>query len=52
MELSPEELSKDRKACTKYGPCGVGEKALYLGSFYISRRFYVPYPEIRRRFYR
>ena len=52
MELSPEELSKDKKACTKYGPCGVGEKALYLGSFYISRRFYAPYPEIRRVFKR
>ena len=52
MELSPEELSKDKKACTKYGPCGVGEKAIYLGSFYISRRFYAPYPEIRRVFKR
>ena len=52
MELSPEELSKDKKACTKYGPCGVGEKALYLGSFYISRRFYAPYPEIGRVFKR
>ena len=52
MELSPEELSKDKKACTKYGPCGVGEKALYLGSFYISRRFYAPYSEIRRVFKR
>ena len=51
-ELSPEELSKDRKACTKYGPCGAGEKALYLGSFYISRRFYTPYPEIERVFKR
>ena len=51
-ELSPEELSKDRKACTKYGPCGAGEKALYLGSFYISRRFYAPYPEIERVFKR
>ena len=47
MELSPEELSKDKKACTKYGPCGVGEKAIYL-----SRRFYAPYPEIGRVFKR
>lgn len=52
MELSPEELSRDKKECLKCGPCGAGKKALYLGSFYISRRFYVPYPEIRRVFKR
>ncbi len=52
MQLSPEELSADKKACIKYGPCGVGRKALYLGSFYISRRFYAVYPEIRRVFKR
>ena len=32
--LSKEELVKDRKNCRKFGPCGVGEKAIYLNSFY------------------
>ena len=28
--LSKEELVKDRKNCRKFGPCGVGEKAILI----------------------
>ena len=27
--LTKEELIKDKKNCRKFGPCGVGEKAIY-----------------------
>ena len=46
--LDPAELAADRKACKKIGPCGVGKKALYLNSFYIDRRYYLPYGSISR----
>lgn len=50
--LSDAELEKDKKECRKFGPCGVGEKALYLNSFYIERRFYVPFTAVTRVFKR
>lgn len=51
-KLSTEELEADKKACKKIGPCGVGKKALYLNSFYIDRRYYLPYGSITRVFKR
>ena len=42
-KLDRLELEQDKKACRKIGPCGVGKKALYLNSFYIDRRYYLPY---------
>ena len=50
--LDSAELAADRKACKKIGPCGVGKKALYLNSFYIDRRYYLPYTSITRVFKR
>ena len=51
-KLDSQELEADRKACRKIGPCGVGKKALYLNSFYIDRRYYLPYGSISRVFKR
>ena len=51
-KLADGELKTDRKACRIFGPCGVGKKALYLNSFYIDRRFYVPISSITRVFKR
>ena len=51
-KLDPQELEADKKACQKIGPCGVGKKALYLNSFYIDRRYYLPYGSITRVFKR
>lgn len=50
--LDAGTLKTDRKQCLIAGPCGMGEKALYLNSFYISRRYYVVYSDIRRVFKR
>lgn len=51
-KLDRLELEADKKACRKIGPCGVGKKALYLNSFYIDRRYYLPYGSISRVFKR
>ena len=51
-KLDLQELEADKKACRKIGPCGVGKKALYLNSFYIDRRYYLPYGSITRVFKR
>ena len=50
--LDSAELEQDKKSCKKIGPCGVGKKALYLNSFYIDRRYYLPYGSISRVFKR
>lgn len=50
--LDRDALIADRKACKRFGPCGVGEKALYLSSFYRSCRYYLPYGGITRVFKR
>lgn len=50
--LDREALAADRKSCKRFGPCGVGEKALYLSSFYRSCRYYLPYGGITRVFKR
>ena len=50
--LDAHELEEDKKACRKIGPCGDGKKALYLNSFYIDRRYYLPYGSITRVFKR
>lgn len=50
--LTPNDLKMDKSACRKYGPCGTGEKALYLNSFYLDRRYYIPFSCIQRVFKR
>ena len=50
--LPEEELKLDKKQCRKFGPCGVGEKALYLNSFFLDRRFYIPFTSVKRIFKR
>ncbi len=46
--IPQEEANQDKKTCRQFGPCGVGEKALYLNSFYIDRRYYIPFSAIQR----
>lgn len=50
--LDVEALAADKKACRRIGPCGVGEKALYLSSFYVDRCFYVTFGDVSRVFKR
>jgi hypothetical protein len=47
-----EELVQDKKNCHKFGPCGVGAKAIYLNSFYIERQYYLSLSSVTRVFKR
>lgn len=46
--LKKDELAQDKRECRKFGPCGVGEKALYLNSFFLDCMYYVPFASIKR----
>lgn len=50
--LEQETIRSDKKTCRRFGPCGVGKKALYLNSFYIDRMYYVPFTAVKRVFKR
>ena len=52
ISIDQEELAADKKKCRKFGPCGVGEKAIYLNSFYLDRRYYVKLTSVQRVFKR
>lgn len=51
-EIPESILSEDKKHCKKIGPCGIGKEALYLNSFYLERRYYVPVASVSRVFKR
>ena len=42
------ELETDNTHCEKFGPCGVGKKAIYLNSFFLDRRYYIPLSSVQR----
>lgn len=46
--LESNELKEDKKNSKKFGPCAVGEKAVYLNSFYIDRMYYIPLESVKR----
>ncbi len=48
QSMPPSELKADKKAARKIGPVGMGRRALYMNSFYISRMYYVVWTEVRR----
>ena len=48
QSLPADTLKADKKACRKIGPLGMGRRALYLNSFYISRMYYVVWTDIKR----
>ena len=52
QNIEERELEADKKNCRRFGPCGVGQKALYLNSFYFDRRYYVALDSVSRVFKR
>lgn len=50
--LPREALERDRGECLRVGPCGMGKEALYLGSRYFERMYYIPWGEVKRVFKR
>lgn len=51
-KLAPETLSSDKNTCQKIGPCGLGREAIYVGSRFWARRYYLPWREVKRVFKR
>ena len=47
-KLSDRELEQDVSTCEKIGPAGIGAEAIYLNSFYISRRYYALWEDVSR----
>ena len=50
--LDELSLKRDKQNCRKFGPCGVGREALYLGGRFLDRRYYIPWKEVKRIFKR
>lgn len=50
--LPKEILTDDKKSCVKFGPCGIGKKALYLNAHFIDRSVYLPISSVQRVFKR
>ena len=50
--LDELSLKNDKQSCRKFGPCGVGREALYLGGRFLDRRYYIPWKEVKRIFKR
>ncbi len=48
QSLPAGTLKEDKRAAKKIGPVGMGRRALYLNSFYISRMYYVLWTEVKR----
>lgn len=48
QSLPAGTLKADKKAAKKIGPLGMGRRAIYLNSFYISRMYYVLWTDISR----
>lgn len=46
--LEEDALKADKKSCKKYGPCGVGQKALYLNNIVLDRCYYIPFDSVQR----
>lgn len=52
FSMEKEVLREDKKSCKKIGPVGLGQKAIYLNSFYIDRMWYLPWEMVDRVFKR
>ena len=52
VSLDKSTLAVDKKFCKRFGPCGVGDEALYLNSFYVERCYYVALDSVKRVFKR
>ena len=48
QSIPAADLKADKKAAKKIGPVGMGKRAFYLNSFYISRMYYVLWTEVSR----
>ena len=52
MALDSDEVREDRKRCRQYDQCGLGDKAIYMGTAMHPRKLYVPYASVTHVFKR
>ena len=52
VTLDNETLAADKKGCRRFGPCGVGDEAIYLNSFFFDRVYYAALKSVKRIFKR
>ena len=50
--LDKATLSVDKKFCKRFGPCGVGDEAISLNSFFFDRVYYAALKSVKRIFKR
>lgn len=50
--LEAAEVKADRRRARRYDQCGLGEKAIYMGSTMHPRRYYIPYANVTHVFKR
>ena len=48
LTLSREELKTDIATRLKYGQCALGKRALYVGAYLLSHRYYIPIVRLKR----
>lgn len=46
--LPDEVINEDKRACRKFGPCGVGDEAIYLNSRFVERKYYAEWSKVKR----
>lgn len=52
VSIPQQVANEEKKTCQRFGPCGIGKEAIYLNSFYIERRYYLPIKSVKRIFKR
>ena len=52
VTFSQEELKTDKSTWLKFGQCALGKRALYVGTYYLSNRYYIPLVRVKRVFKR
>lgn len=50
--LEKDVLIEDKKSCKKIGRIGIGQKAIYLNSYFFERDLYIPFQMVKRVFKR
>ena len=48
LTFSQEELKTDIATRLKFGQCALGKRALYVGTYLLSNRYYIPLVRIKR----
>ena len=52
VTFSDDELKVDISTRLKYGQCALGKRALYVGTYFLSNRYYIPLVRVERVFKR